>query len=405
MRIGRKELLLIAGLIAASAVAFSGQLSDLRDAWRTGEAARHIGFLPGLAFMAIVLLVYVQTKRQELEVLAAAVAEEARLSQERARELERLVAFWKALTQSLDIDAVRETASHHLPDIARSPEVWVVTGEGGTWARMLGPAAVRTPSGEADITDLALGALALPGISEMPEGVEYEGQLCFPLVAAGATLGALGVPAGEASMDALRRQVVGAAAALVGVSVRSANLLRDVRENSLRDSLTGCSTRACAMEMVSAELKRARRARSQVSLLMIDVDHFKSINDRHGHLCGDGVLAAIGTRLRSTPQVERPEVPLRRRGVPGRAARHLAGKAPSAPPRRCARPSRSSKSPGTGRRSGSPPASASPRLARTSSTPRRSSPAPTRRSTAPSTTAATAFASRMTRPQARAASR
>ena len=300
MRIGRKELLLIVGLVAAIAVAFSDQLSGLPEAWRTGEGASRIGFLPGLAFMAIVLLVYVQTKRQEVEVLAAAVAEEARLSQERARELERLVALWKALTQSLDIDAVRDTVAQHLPDIARSPDAWIVTGEGGTWARMLGPAAVHTPRGEADITDLALGALGLPGISETPEGVEYEGQLCFPLVAAGATLGALGVPVSEASLEVLRRQVVGAAAALVGVSVRSANLLRDVRENSLRDSLTGCSTRAYAMEMASAELKRARRSRAPVSLLMIDVDHFKSVNDQHGHLCGDAVLAAIGTRLRAT---------------------------------------------------------------------------------------------------------
>ena len=300
MRIGRKELLLLVGLVAAIAVAFSDQLSGLPDAWRSGEGTSHVGFLPGLAFMAIVLLVYVQTKRREVEVLAAAVAEEARLSQERARELERLVALWKALTQSLDIDAVRDTVSQHLPDIARSPEAWIVTGEGGTWTRMLGPAVVSTPSGEAEITDLALGALALPGISETPEGVEYEGQLCFPLVAAGATLGALGMPAAEASLEALRRQVVGAAAALVGVSVRSANLLRDVRENSLRDSLTGCSTRAYTMEMASAELKRSRRSRSPVSLLMIDVDLFKSINDQHGHLCGDAVLAAIGTRLRST---------------------------------------------------------------------------------------------------------
>jgi diguanylate cyclase (GGDEF)-like protein len=300
MRIGRKELLLIVGLIAALLVAFSDQLIGLPEAARTSGGLNHVAFLPGLAFMAIVLLVYVQTKRQEVEVLAAAVAEEARLSQERARELERLVALWKALTQSLDIDAVRDTVAQHLPEIARSPEVWVVTGEGGTWTRMLGPAAVRTPEGEADITDLALGALALPGISETPEGVEHEGQLCYPLVAAGATLGALGVPADEPSMEVLRRQVVGAAAALVGVSVRSANLLRDVRENSLRDSLTGCSTRAYTMEMATAELKRARRSRSTVSMLMIDVDHFKSVNDQHGHLCGDAVLAAIGTRLRST---------------------------------------------------------------------------------------------------------
>ena len=300
MRIGRNEFLLIAGLMAAIAVAFYDQIMGLPAAAQTVDVGNPFGFLPGLAFMAIVLLVYVQTKRREVEVLAAAVAEEARQSQERARELERLVALWKALTQSLDLDTVSDTVSHHLPDIANTHEAWVVTGEGGTWTRMLGPAAVRTASGEADITDLALRALALPGISETPEGVEYEGQLCFPLVAAGATLGALGVPAHDPSMTVLRRQVVAAAAALVAVSVRSANLLRDVRENTVRDSLTGCSTRAYTIEMAIAELKRGRRSRSPVSLLMIDVDHFKAINDQHGHLCGDAVLAAIGASLRAT---------------------------------------------------------------------------------------------------------
>jgi 1-acyl-sn-glycerol-3-phosphate acyltransferase len=74
MRIGRKELLLIVGLIAALLVAFSDQLIGLPEAARTSGGLNHVAFLPGLAFMAIVLLVYVQTKRQEVEVLAAAVA-------------------------------------------------------------------------------------------------------------------------------------------------------------------------------------------------------------------------------------------------------------------------------------------------------------------------------------------
>ncbi len=125
-------------------------------------------------------------------------------------------------------------------------------------------------------------------------------RFCFPLVAAGATLGALGVPASESSMAAARRQVLSAAAALVGVSVRSANLLREVRENSLRDSLTGCVVRAHGLEVVATELKRARRSRRPVSLLMIDIDHFKPINDDHGHLCGDAVLAAVGARMVAT---------------------------------------------------------------------------------------------------------
>ena len=176
MRITRKEILLIVGLMASIAVAFSDQIIDLSSAPPGVVGIRHIAFLPGLAFMAIVLLVYVQTKRQEVEVLAAKVAEEARESQERASELERLVAFWKALTQSLDIGAVRDTVAEHLPDIARSAETWLVTGEGGTWAGMFGPATVRTASGETGVTDFALDVLAQPDASATPEGLERDGQ-------------------------------------------------------------------------------------------------------------------------------------------------------------------------------------------------------------------------------------
>jgi diguanylate cyclase (GGDEF)-like protein len=93
---------------------------------------------------------------------------------------------------------------------------------------------------------------------------------------------------------------VSAAAALLAVSVRGAYLLQDVRENSLRDSLTGCMTRAHALEVLTAELKRARRSSHPVSLIMLDVDRFKSINDRFGHLCGDAVLAAVGARILAT---------------------------------------------------------------------------------------------------------
>jgi diguanylate cyclase (GGDEF)-like protein len=300
MRIARKELLLIAGLMAAMAVAFSDQVIDLSTATSGAWGARHIAFLPGLAFMAVVLLVYVQTKRQEVEVLAAEVADEARQAQERASELERLVAFWKALTQSLDLDAVRETVAEHLPDIARSAETWLVTGEGGTWMGMFGPATVRTSRGETAVTGFALDVLAQPDAAATSEGIECDGQVCFPLIAAGATLGALGVPASDVSASVMRRQVIGAAAALIAVAVRSANLLRDLRENTLRDSLTGCSTRVYALEMATAELKRAGRSQLPISLLMMDIDHFKLVNDRYGHLCGDAVLAAVGATIRTT---------------------------------------------------------------------------------------------------------
>ncbi len=71
-----------------------------------------------------------------------------------------------------------------------------------------------------------------------------------------------------------------------------------MRENSVRDALTGCFTRGHAIEVIDAELRRARRSQAPVSLIMFDVDHLKDVNDRHGHLCGDAVLAVIGKRMR-----------------------------------------------------------------------------------------------------------
>jgi diguanylate cyclase (GGDEF)-like protein len=112
--------------------------------------------------------------------------------------------------------------------------------------------------------------------------------------------GVLGVPANAPSLTPARRLVIGAAAALLGVSARSVYLLQEVRESSLRDPLTGCVNRAHAMEVVASELMRARRSRLPVSLIMFDLDRFKSINDRYGHLCGDAVLAEVGAKMRAS---------------------------------------------------------------------------------------------------------
>jgi diguanylate cyclase (GGDEF)-like protein len=50
--------------------------------------------------------------------------------------------------------------------------------------------------------------------------------------------------------------------------------------------------------VIDAELRRARRSQAPVSLIMFDVDRLKDVNDRHGHLGGDAVLAVIGKRMR-----------------------------------------------------------------------------------------------------------
>lgn len=75
-------------------------------------------------------------------------------------------------------------------------------------------------------------------------------------------------------------------------------------ELAMVDQLTGLFTRNSLAEMAPRALAEARRHRWPVSLLVIDLDHFKKINDTHGHLVGDSVLAEVGTLLKG---VCRPE--------------------------------------------------------------------------------------------------
>lgn len=71
-----------------------------------------------------------------------------------------------------------------------------------------------------------------------------------------------------------------------------------LRLQTMKDALTGLWNRTVFMEMFECELQRARRAGTQTGLLLLDLDHFKTINDTYGHLIGDIVLRETAERLR-----------------------------------------------------------------------------------------------------------
>ncbi len=70
-----------------------------------------------------------------------------------------------------------------------------------------------------------------------------------------------------------------------------------LKEQALKDSLTGLWNRRAIFAMLEREVCRAQRDRFPIALLMIDLDHFKSINDSYGHLTGDEVLREAAGRL------------------------------------------------------------------------------------------------------------
>jgi diguanylate cyclase (GGDEF)-like protein/PAS domain S-box-containing protein len=133
--------------------------------------------------------------------------------------------------------------------------------------------------------------------------------LCVPLVAQGETLGLLYVE-GKASLLASSPQAAKFEQATLNrrantvaerVSLALANLkLRELlRNQSIRDPLTGLYNRRYLEESLSRELHRANRSGRNVSLVMLDLDHFKHFNDTFGHQVGDILLKEIAGVIKS----------------------------------------------------------------------------------------------------------
>ncbi len=79
--------------------------------------------------------------------------------------------------------------------------------------------------------------------------------------------------------------------------VRNALLYRRALANALTDPVTGLNNRSALEQALEHQVELARRYDNPLSLLMIDIDFFKQVNDRHGHPAGDALLMELGNRL------------------------------------------------------------------------------------------------------------
>jgi diguanylate cyclase (GGDEF)-like protein len=72
-----------------------------------------------------------------------------------------------------------------------------------------------------------------------------------------------------------------------------------LRHEATHDRLTGLWNRGMILDQLDREVRRSRRAGSPVAVVIADIDHFKDINDRHGHAMGDAVLRQVAERMRA----------------------------------------------------------------------------------------------------------
>ena len=193
---------------------------------------------------------------------------------------EALLEFAQDALGALQGDRLRVLIAQKLPALVGRDDVWVVASTGGHQQVILPHRGGRDP--QRMITD------------------EPRQWATFPCKADGHTVGLLGIELGHRGITAREWRMLTALSSVLGRALKTSEAFETMREATLVDPLTGCATRAEGMRRFEAELRRAERSKTSLAVLMIDLDHFKSINDRYGHNTGDAVLSAVGETLLST---------------------------------------------------------------------------------------------------------
>ena len=293
----RHDAPLAAGLIAGTVVVFQQPLRWLLDLAGDIEDRYKLDLIPALVVLSVVFVLHQYRKRQEIKSEAMAAAAEARLERARAKELEQLVTLGRSLANSLDLNAVRGAIWRHLPDFLRARAIWVVLRERGQWRTMIEDTDTADQTPVTTIEHVAMLAVARNGDDATAGPVVVDGYECFPMGSAGALAGMLVMRQSNPPLTENQRRTLDAALAFLSIAVRNVQLLVETRENGTRDSLTRWVTRGHGLETLRTELQRARRNHTPVSLLMFDVDHFKTLNDQYGHQAGDAVLTTVAQHV------------------------------------------------------------------------------------------------------------
>lgn len=133
-----------------------------------------------------------------------------------------------------------------------------------------------------------------------------QNSICVPLLAHGKVMGMLLLKRDDecSNIRQIERQLELVHTAVDSVSLALANLIlrESLQESSMRDPLTGLYNRRFMEATLERELWRMERAGEHLAIAMLDLDHFKALNDGFGHAAGDLVLKELGGLMRSFRQ-------------------------------------------------------------------------------------------------------
>lgn len=227
-------------------------------------------------------------------------------------DLEALAAFAAEVNQAPDPESVAEALAGQLRDALGFTRVVVLGGRGGR--EVLGAAGVAAPSRHRDPAPSAVVARACrenrPVLSArlapdedawlralLPDA---RNVVVLPLSTGADAPEAVVAEYGTQRGTRIERRALDAAGRFAdhgALALRAARLLAEVRLAATRDGLTGIANRSVFDEELATELSRAMRSGEPLALLLLDIDHFKAINDEHGHPFADGVLRGVAQSL------------------------------------------------------------------------------------------------------------
>jgi diguanylate cyclase (GGDEF)-like protein len=264
--------------------------------------------LPGTAYqqlIAFVLIFWLVT----LATTSFSAVNERELRRRRY-DVEALAAMAADLEATTDSIAVAETLLNHILDAFGFTRALVL----GSRASDLSLMAYRGP-------ERTLGSQNRPGANSVivksqqtrktmlvsqldPEADRWltallpnsKNLVVVPLYAEGAALGVVVVEHGIKSGSRMERRVVSMVerfASHAALALRSAWLLEQVQQMAATDGLTGINNRRTFEQVLQRDVNKAIRNGEQMSLIIMDIDHFKKLNDTHGHQTGDEALREV----------------------------------------------------------------------------------------------------------------
>jgi diguanylate cyclase (GGDEF)-like protein len=124
--------------------------------------------------------------------------------------------------------------------------------------------------------------------------------MCVPLTAHGNTVGMFHLHFPEQDVQESTKQLAFTLAEHLGLALANLSLQEKLRSQAMRDPLTGLFNRRYFEEVMDKEWSKASQEQSSLSLLMLDLDHFKRFNDNFGHDAGDYVLKEVANLLTRT---------------------------------------------------------------------------------------------------------